>query len=72
MVADEGRGTNFIMVLNNYTEEQHEALKAWIVKHCKKGIIAQEVAPTTGTPHLQCAFSTKNRSVKLSSCIAAL
>lgn len=41
---------NFVFTLNNYTDEHVEALKAL---ECRYIIFGKEVAPTTGTPHLQ-------------------
>ena len=41
---------NFIFVLNNYTEEDVERLTKF---PCRYIVFAKEIAPTTGTPHLQ-------------------
>lgn len=38
---------------NNYTEEQLEEIKAWAQTNCQYAVIGKEVAPTTGTKHLQ-------------------
>lgn len=40
----------WVFTLNNYTSEEVEEIKAWI---CYYLIFGKEVAPTTGTPHLQ-------------------
>lgn len=41
---------NFCFVLNNYTEEDVETLTNF---PCRYIVFAKEIAPTTGTPHLQ-------------------
>lgn len=41
---------NWCFTLNNYTEEEEAAIKAWEVKYI---VFGHEVAPETGTPHLQ-------------------
>lgn len=42
--------------LNNFTKEDICAISAIIKSYCRYGIFASEVAPTTGTPHLQGYF----------------
>lgn len=44
------RHRNFVFTFNNYTEEHVQALKEL---ECRYIIFGKEVAPTTGTPHLQ-------------------
>ena len=51
----------FAFTLNNYTEEQVETIKTFIANKCYRGMIGFEIAPTTGTPHLQGCFQTKDR-----------
>lgn len=41
---------NFCFTKNNYTEEDIEKIKAF---DCKYLVFGREIAPTTGTPHLQ-------------------
>jgi hypothetical protein len=41
---------DFRFVLNNYTQEEEDAVKAW---DCRYLVFGHEIAPTTGTPHLQ-------------------
>lgn len=50
--CDSAQGKNWVFTLNNYTEEDIEtlAMLSWKVKYLVYG---EEVAPTTGTPHLQ-------------------
>lgn len=48
------RPRRVVVTLNNYTTEEYKALRAY--PHIRAGIIGKEVAPSTGTPHLQCAF----------------
>lgn len=50
--------------LNNYTEEQHQEIIEWCNKNCVWWIIGEEIAPTTGTPHLQMAWYFKNAKHK--------
>lgn len=52
------RGRNWVFTWNNYSEENIEALKAWELPLWI--IFGKEVAPTTGTPHLQGAFVCAN------------
>ena len=47
------RHRSWCFTLNNYTEEELIGLKDWIAKYCNYGIIGKEIAPETGTPHLQ-------------------
>jgi hypothetical protein len=42
--------SSFVFTINNYTDEQVENLKAIPCLRCSAGF---EVAPTTGTPHIQ-------------------
>lgn len=44
---------SWVFTLNNYTEVELDTLKDWITRYCNYGIIGKEIAPTTGTPHLQ-------------------
>lgn len=44
---------NYTLVYNNYTAEGEEKLKAWLTEKCKYAVYGHEIAPTTGTPHLQ-------------------
>jgi len=60
-LADTFKGQRFAAVCNNWTEEKYELIKTFITEHCLQGIVAKEVAPTTGTRHLQVAFNTKIR-----------
>jgi len=46
----DGRGRNWCFTLNNYTDEQVSIIKCI---DCKYICFGFEVAPTTGTPHLQ-------------------
>lgn len=41
------------ITVNNYTEEQLQAIKDWAQMECRYAIIGKETAPTTGTKHLQ-------------------
>lgn len=45
---------------NNYSESDLEEFKEWTEQECTYGIIAQEICPKTGTPHLQWCITMKN------------
>lgn len=53
---------NFCFTYNNYTQDGENSLKAWLVENTKYAVFGHEVAPTTGTPHLQGFFSLKKQS----------
>lgn len=44
---------NYCFTYNNYTADGETFLKAWLTDNCKYAVYGHEVAPTTGTPHLQ-------------------
>ena len=54
--------SNFCFTFNNYTNLGEEALKTWLTENCKYAIFGHEIAPTTGTPHLQGYFSLTKQS----------
>lgn len=54
-----GQRKQYVFTYNNYTPEGEAALKAWLGKNTKYAVYGHEVAPTTGTPHLQGYFSLK-------------
>lgn len=58
------KNRSWCFTLNNYTEEETECLKEWITKYCVYGIFGKELAPTTGTPHLQGYFQRKSPGTK--------
>lgn len=48
------RYNKFIFVTNNYTPEKEAEIKAFAeTKNCRYMIFGHEIAPSTGTPHLQ-------------------
>lgn len=49
----------WVMTWNNWTEEDHSILTGWLKTHATKAVVGKEIAPTTGTPHLQGAFTLK-------------
>lgn len=53
---------NYCFTYNNYTEEGEEELKSWLVSFAKYAIFGHEIAPTTGTPHLQGYMSLIKKS----------
>lgn len=53
-------GKRWTFTVNNYTEEEVEALKDLFQRiECGYWVIGREIAPTTGTPHLQGYFRTQ-------------
>lgn len=56
---------NYMFTYNNYTEEGEEKVKKWLTDNCKYAVFGHEVAPTTGTPHLQGYLSLqKKKTIK--------
>jgi len=55
---------NHFFTINNYTEEQIGGLLEYFNTHAKIFVFQEEIAPTTGTPHLQgvVSFDTEKRS----------
>lgn len=43
----------YAWTFSNYTEDEILRVQALIRDHCRYGVYGKEVAPTTGTPHLQ-------------------
>lgn len=43
----------YLCTLNNYTDEEVEKVQKFAKKHCQYLVYGKEIAPTTGTPHLQ-------------------
>lgn len=44
---------------NNYTEKDFDDYKVYIEKNCVCGVLGREVAPNTGTPHIQGFFNLR-------------
>ena len=60
----ENKKTNFCFTWNNYIVEgvsREERLVGWLEEFTKYACFGHEIAPTTGTPHLQGFFSLKKR-----------
>jgi len=57
---------SYCFTYNNYTEDTIYELKLWINENCKYGCFQKEVAPTTGTQHLQGYFSLKKKKTMAS------
>nr|QIH00075.1 replication-associated protein [Werosea cyclovirus] len=55
--------TRFAFTLPNWTQDEYDVIKAFIIQYGKYGIIGKEHCPTTGTPHLQgfCNMKTGRR-----------
>lgn len=47
----------FCATINNYTDEDDSRARNFAESACQYAIIGREIAPTTGTPHLQCFFN---------------
>ncbi|ADU77013.1 Rep protein [Cyclovirus NGchicken15/NGA/2009] len=43
----------FVFTWNNYPIEAYDKCEKYLTKFCKYGIVGEEIAPETGTPHLQ-------------------
>lgn len=54
--------TNYCFTYNNYTHDGESTLKRWLTENTKYAVFGHEVAPTTGTPHLQGFFALKKQS----------
>lgn len=54
------RGKNFVFTLNNYTHEQEESIKNLCDNRVTFVAYSHEIAPSTGTPHLQGYLHHKN------------
>lgn len=52
-----GKARNHCFTLNNYTLEEEAAIHSW---ECSYMVIGREIAPDTGTPHLQGYVEWKN------------
>jgi len=48
-----GKSRGWCFTLNNYTEEDEKKIKEELALHARYVIYGREVAPVTGTPHLQ-------------------
>lgn len=45
--------------LNNYTDDEVSSISSIVPEFCSKWIFSKEIAPTTGTPHIQGFFEFK-------------
>lgn len=54
--------TNYCFTCNNYTDAMENALKTWLLERTKYAVFGHELAPSTGTPHLQGFFSLKKQA----------
>lgn len=57
---DSARYRDYCFTLNNYTQDEFQELKVLAQKEFLYASYGEEVAPTTGTPHLQCYIYMKN------------
>ncbi|AIX11625.1 replicase [Bat circovirus POA/2012/VI] len=55
----------FCFTWNNYTVADTLTVKDFFIQHCKYGIAGEEIAPTTGTPHLQ-GFANLSKPMRFS------
>lgn len=58
-MSDDKRYRAWVITINNYTEEDVEGLENYF-KTCVYAIYGKEIAPTTGTPHLQAYAYSRN------------
>lgn len=72
--TQESPRTNYCFTYNNYTPDGEQNLKDWLVANTKYSCFGHEIAPTTGTPHLQGFFSLikKDRTSSLQKKFIAL
>lgn len=56
----------FCFTWNNYSDEDFEKVKQYITNNCKYGIVGKELAPNTGTRHLQ-GFCNLTKPTRFSS-----
>lgn len=52
---------SYCFTYNNYTDAGIEALRKYLEENCKYACYQKEVAPTTGTPHLQGYMNLKKK-----------
>lgn len=57
---DKKRYRDYCFTLNNYTQDEFQELKVLAQKEFLYASYGEEVAPTTGTPHLQCYIYMKD------------
>ncbi len=57
------RARRWCIVWNNYTQEELVKLKIYCDFNCKYFVLGEEIAPTTGTPHIQGYLEFKNQKV---------
>jgi hypothetical protein len=65
------RSRNYCFTLNNYTIEELNELQEKGIKEVKYIIVGQEIAPETGTPHLQ-GFIIFRNAKTLKACIKSM
>lgn len=58
------RARHWVFTLNNYTNDEVELLKRLVPEHCTYITFGYEVAPSTGTPHLQ-GYVVFNQQIRL-------
>lgn len=51
----------FISTWNNYTEADIESFRAWCEANTQFSVVGREIAPSTGTPHLQGFHQTSGK-----------
>lgn len=62
----------FCFTWNNYTDADYTKCTAFIAEYCKYGIVGKELAPNTGTMHLQgfCNLTKPMRFSTIKKCLA--
>lgn len=61
----DSRSRKWIFTLNNWTEDEYEIIKNYVGTQGLKYVIGEEIAPSTGTPHLQ-GFIESNSGIRFS------
>jgi len=54
--------SRYVFTFNNYTEDDCAVVEAFAKDHCRYLIYGKEVAPSTGTPHLQGYFNLNKKN----------
>jgi len=52
---------NYCFTYNNWTADGVTKLKEWLTTNCKYACMQEEIAPTTGTPHMQGYMNLKTK-----------
>lgn len=56
MRTTENKHRSYFFTWNNYTEQDYDTVKQFIIDNTQYGLLAREIAPTTGTKHIHFYF----------------